>query len=159
MAVERKEAANNNGYPTTVYGTTSVNDLRFKGADVSDSGSGQEYIAEYVFDVTELPSQSETDPSVYTFDSDSVPTRVDLSVVETLSGGTSVDVGLAEPDGTAIDADGLVAAFAGTAAGTYAKGAGALIDTVIGADGQLDVTTDHTAGKLLVRVYYTQTQQ
>lgn len=159
MSVERKTAANNNGYPTTVYGTTKVNDLAKKGAAVADSGSKQEYVAEWVFDVTDLPAQSESDPSVYAFPVGAVPTRADLKVVEALSGGTSVDVGLAQPDGTAIDADGLVAAFAGTAAGTYAKGAGALLDTVLSAKGQLDVTTDHTAGKVLVRVYYNMAQQ
>lgn len=157
MSVERKEAANNNGYPTTVYGTTKVNDLAHKGASVSDSGSGQEYIAEYVIDVTELPGQSETDPSLFTFPADAVPTRVDLKVVETLAGGTTLDVGLAEPDGTAVDADGLVAAFTGTTG--YVKGAGALIDTEVGVASQLDVTTDRTSGTILVRVYYNQAQQ
>src|SRR5690554_1677910 len=159
MAIERKEAANNNGYPTTVYGATVVNDMAKKGASVADDGSKQGYVAEYIIDVTDLPSQSESDPSILTFPAGSVVSRVDLFVVEALSGGTDLDVGLAEPDGTAIDADGLVAAFTGTAAGAYAKGAGALIDTALTDAGQLDVTTDHTAGKFLVRVYYTKAQQ
>lgn len=159
MAFERKEAANNNGYPTTLYGVAGDNALANKGASVADDGSKQEYVLEYVVDVTDLPAQSEVDPSVQTIPAGSVVKRVDLFVKETLSGGTDIDVGLNQPDGTVIDADGLVAAFTGTAVGAYAKGAGALIDTALAADAQLDVTTDRTAGAFTLRVYYTKAQQ
>jgi hypothetical protein len=154
MSAERKTAANNNGYPTTVYGAPSVGALGKKGAAVADDGSKHQYVAEYVIDVTDLPATSADDPSVYTFPAGAVPTRVDVTVLETMAGGAGVDVGLSTPAGVVYDADGLVDGFAGTAVGAYAKGAGTKIDTAFPEAEQLTVTTDRTSGKFLVRVYY-----
>ena len=52
--------------------------------------------------------------------------------------GATLDVGLAEKDGTAIDADGLVDGADATVKG-ISTGAGALIDTVIAEDGYVVV--------------------
>lgn len=67
--------------------------------------------------------------------------------------GTSaaVNVGLYQKDGTAIDADGLIAA-ATPADGTETKGAGALIGKVVSEDGYIKATGTLTGlkGKLVV---------
>lgn len=62
-----------------------------------------------------------------------------------------VNVGLYQKDGTAIDADGLIAA-ASPATGTITEGAGALIGKVVSEDGYIKATGTLTGlkGKLVV---------
>ena len=158
MAIERKDqTANNLGYPDTAYGVVKAEALGYKGSAMG-TGSGQldEYKAEYVYDLADLPSSftSESDAGLTTLPASAVPVKVELQVLETLSGGTTLDVGLSQPDGTEIDANGLVAGYTGTAVGDYAEGAGAVIGTDIANEGQVTLTTDRTAGKIKVTVKY-----
>lgn len=158
MSIERKDAtANNLGYPDTAYGVIPVEALGYKGSGVG-TGSGQKGVhkVEYVYDIADLPTSftSESDAGLTTLGVNSVPVKVEVQVLETVSGGTDIDVGVSEPDGTVTDADGLVAAFVGTAAGAYGVGAGALVGKSLAAEGQVTVGTDHTAGKIKVSIEY-----
>ena len=160
MAVERKEdATGNNKYPTTVYGQSDQDAITKKGAKVGGTGNKAEYNCEWVIDFTDLPVTSEFDNQITTLEANSAIKSVDLYILETISGGVNFTVGLSQPDGTVIDADGLVAAETGTAAGTYVSGAGALVGASIGAnDAQLTIGGDRTAGKIKVQVNYIKDQ-
>ena len=96
------------------------------------------------------------------FDANGIPTATDLTIrsskipagsavlsaklvvlVPATAAATTVDVGTVKLDGTAIDADGLVAAQA-LAAGVI-TGAGALVGTVVAEDSYIKVTPSSTA--------------
>jgi len=158
MSIERKDQTSNNlGYPDTAYGVVAAEALGYKGSAMG-TGSGQldEYKVEYVYDLADLPASftSESDAGLTTLEIGTVPTEVGIQVLETLTGGTVVNIGVSEPDGTVVDADGLVAAFAGTVVGDYAAGAGALVGVDLAVAGQVIPNTDHTAGKIKVTVKY-----
>lgn len=73
------------------------------------------------------------------------------------AGGTSLNVGLYQGDGTVIDADGLDAAITPTTAGAVINGDGALVGKTIGANaGELTVaaTGTYTAGTAKLIVEY-----
>lgn len=73
------------------------------------------------------------------------------------AGGTSLNVGLYQGDGTVIDADGLDAAIGPTTAGAVINGDGALVGKTIGANaGELTVaaTGTYTAGTAKLIVEY-----
>jgi|14BtaG_2_1085337.scaffolds.fasta_scaffold08945_4 hypothetical protein len=118
--------------------------------------AGDEVQLEYRFDLTDGPSTSATDTSIQTIPSGSVPVSCDVFVESTVSGGgsTNLNIGLSQPDGSVIDADGLVDGFAGTAVGAYGKGAGGLLDTALSADAQLTLGGDRTAGVVKVVLKY-----
>lgn len=158
MSIERKDATSNNlGFPDTAYGVIDSEALGYKGSSVG-TGSGQKGVhkVEYVYDLADLPSSftSESDAGLTTLGVNTVPTKTEVQVLETVSGGTVIDVGVSEPDGTVTDANGLVADYAGTAVGAYGVGAGALIGAPLAAEGQVVVSSDHTAGKIRVSVTY-----
>jgi len=74
------------------------------------------------------------------------------------SGTTTVDIGVTEPDGTAVDADGLVVDVAadGSVFG-WVVGDGALVGTSVAVDAQITAvasTDDLTAGKGVLVVEY-----
>lgn len=85
-----------------------------------------------------------------------------LAVTTAFAGGTSLAVGLNQPDGTVIDADGLVtdanAPLANLAAGDYVDGTGALVGSSDGLanDGCIVVaaTGTFTAGEATLTVEY-----
>lgn len=118
--------------------------------------AGDSVEVEYRFDIADGPTTSATDSSIHTIPSGSVVEQVQLFVEGTISGGGTInlDLGLSQPDGTVIDADGLVDGFAGTAVGSYHSGAGLLIGTALAADGQLTLGGDRTAGAIKVLVTY-----
>lgn len=158
MSIERKDQnANNTGYPDTAYGVVKAEALGYKGSAMG-TGSGQldEYKAEYVYDLADLPASftSESDAGLTTLEVGTVPVKAEIQVLEALTGGTVVNIGVSQPDGTVVDADGLIAAFAGTAVGEYAADTGALIGTDLTVEGQVVPNTDHTAGKIKVTVKY-----
>lgn len=73
------------------------------------------------------------------------------------AGGTSLNVGLYQGNGTVIDADGLDAAITPTTAGAVIDGNGALVGASIGANaGELTVaaTGTYTAGTATVIIEY-----
>lgn len=81
-----------------------------------------------------------------------------LLVKEDFVGGTSYDIGLAQPDGTEIDADGL---FDGVLTAALVEGAaiestGALVGTIVPEMAQVTVveTGTFTAGKAVMVVEY-----
>lgn len=153
MALDRKDQdANNNGYPATSYGVP-VDTGKYGGA--AGTGSGQKEVFDYVWDIdlTDLPTTGEGD-LISTLPANSTITSSSIVVSETLSGGTTLDVGLSQPDGTVIDANGLIAGFTNTAVGAYAEDTGAVVGTTVSVDSQLTVTTDRTAGKIRVIVTY-----
>lgn len=123
-----------------------------KRGQVVSNYASDEVQLEYVFDVADGPAASTTDTSVLTIPSGSVIVSCDIFVVSTLSGGTSFNLGLQQPDGTEIDNDGLDAAV--TATTGYVSGNGALIGTAISADGQVVLGGDRTAGVLKVVLKY-----
>lgn len=113
--------------------------------------AGDSVEVEYLFDVTDGPASSATDTSVHTIPSGSVIEAVDVFVESTVSGGTAGTLGLEQPSGTVIDADGLEATLPTTG---YELGAGALVGTQITADGQVVLGGDRTAGVYKVVLRY-----
>ena len=85
-----------------------------------------------------------------------------VKVLTAFAGGTSIAVGTHQPDGTVIDADGLVDATAGAVANltanAYITGAGAQIGASPGVttDAVVSITTvgTFTAGELTIEVEY-----
>jgi hypothetical protein len=159
--MERKEQAGNNlGYPDTAYNVVAKNELGYKGG-ATGTGSGESgiYSAEYTYDFADLPASftSETDAGLTTIPVNSILDSVDVQVLETVSGGTDFRIGLSQPDGTVIDADGLLAANTSTVVGTYVAGAGADIGTSTITAAQVTLssaTTIRTAGVIRVVVRY-----
>ena len=111
------------------------------GAEVAQVGAL--HTVEYRFVVTDLPENGVANPAI-TIPVGAVIEGFDLIVESTLTGGTDITVGLIEPDGSAIDPDGLLAAST-TATGVIA-GAGAKIGTQLAVEAQLLVATSRTGG-------------
>lgn len=114
--------------------------------------AGDSVEVEYRFDIADGPAASSTDTSVHTIPAGSVIESCDIFVESTLSGGTGFDLGLSQPSGTVIDADGLDAAVAATTG--YVSGNGALVGTALANDGQLTLGGSRTAGALKVVIKY-----
>jgi len=108
-------------------------------------------VYKYTFDVTDGPVATDTDTAVQTIPAGAVIKAADIQVVSTLSGGTNFTLGMSQPDGTVIDADGIDAAV--TATSGYVSADGALIGTALSAEGQLTFTGTRTAGVLEVTIY------
>lgn len=123
-----------------------------KKGQVTANYAGDSVEVEYRFSVADGPSTSATDTSIHTIPSGSVIEACDIFVESTLSGGTGFDLGLSQPNGTVIDADGLDAAVAATTG--YVSGNGALVGTALSADAQLTLGGTRTAGALKVVVKY-----
>lgn len=152
MAIERKDQnANNTGYPVTVYGT-AVDGGKYGGAAGTGSGQVYEKVYEWVVDASDHAGAMDSD-FTSTIPAGSTIISADVQVLETLSGGTQLDVGLVQPDGTGADNDALIAAFTETAPGEYAEGAGVAVDNPVAADSQL-ITSGRTAGIFRVRVKF-----
>jgi hypothetical protein len=120
-------------------------------------------------------SKGDTKEAFWTFDSNNFPAAGEngiqleipegslikgarLEVLETFVGGTSLIVGFAEADGTAIDADGVLETTltAALVAGADLAGDGALIGARLGETGELVVapTGTFTAGKARLVLEY-----
>lgn len=92
-----------------------------------------------------------------------------VKVTTAFAGGTSIAVGLHEPDGTVVDADGLVTAAQGAVANLtlneHIVGTGALVNLTTGtglaADAIVSITTvgTFTVGELVITVEYTKPNQ
>lgn len=163
MSFERKDggstSANNNGYPSTAYGPTDPNEVGVKGLLQGASSNKGEYDAEYLVDFADastIPTESDVDRQILTIPAFSVVKSCDITVLETVSGGTDFDVGLTEPDGTAIDPNGLADNVVITAVGAYVAGAGALIGASTGSeDAQVTVANNgRTAGVVRIKIKY-----
>ena len=157
MPLERKaQDANNNGYPAQVYGVLGQYEKSAQGTMVAGATEKNTYEIEYTFDFADLPSSfTSTDLSVLTtIPSNAYIESCDVKVLSTISGGTNYDIGLSQPDGTVIDANGLVAAATGTTG--HFRGAGAVIGTATTTNAQVTVGGTRTAGVIQVTVKYSQ---
>jgi len=141
-------------------GINVVNHYGPRDTDASHGGQaisvGQIKRAEWQFDYTKLPTYGETHIQF--------PIPANATIISSTwvtgtawAGGTSLDVGLYEGDGTEIDADGLHAAITPTTAGEAIVGDGDLVNQTIGDNpGELTVTATgtFTAGTATVIVEY-----
>jgi hypothetical protein len=143
--------------------TAGINVLNHYGprdTDASKGGqaksTGQIKRAEWQFAYDDLPTYGSTNLQF------AIPANATIVSSKWITGtawagGTSLNVGLYQGDGTVIDADGLDAAITPTTAGAVIDGNGALVGATIGANaGELTVaaTGTYTAGTATVIVEY-----
>ena len=132
------------------FGVRDVEDER---AGVTNTaGNVEEVVLDFAYD--DLPTNGENDGRILSIPANSLILSSKLYVKTAAAGGTSYTIGLAQADGTAIDADGLHTAAqlvtASLTAGAWLVGAGALVGAEVGAaDGQIVVadTGTYTAGE------------
>lgn len=125
----------------------------------NQNGADREYVVDFSYD--SLPSASEVDNLVQSIAAGSLIKSAVLKVGTAWAGGTSLSIGLAQADGTAIDADGIDAAVATASltAGAVIVCDGALIGASVGANpGQIVASTSgsYTAGTARLVVVVTQ---
>jgi len=141
-------------------GINVVNHYGPRDTDASKGGqaksTGQIKRAEWQFAYDDLPTYGSTNIQF------AIPANATIVSSKWITGtawagGTSLNVGLYQGDGTVIDADGLDAAITPTTAGAVIDGNGALVGATIGANaGELTVaaTGTYTAGTATVIVEY-----
>lgn len=159
MGVERRvDLVGNNSAPTTIYGPSDPLAFSKKGSKVAGEGSKNQFNCEWTFQMSDLPTTSEVDVQIIKLEPNAVIKSVDVFILKALSGGTDFTVGMAQLDGTAIDADGILTTNTTTAVNSFIPGDGGLINetsTSLGNnESQLVATTDHTAGVVKVVVEY-----
>lgn len=118
--------------------------------------TGQVKRAEWQFDYSDLPTYGSTNLQ-FTIPANATIVSSKWITGTAWAGGTSLNVGLYQGNGTVIDADGLDAAITPTTAGAVIDGDGALVGASIGANaGELTVaaTGTYTAGTATVIVEY-----
>lgn len=148
-----------NGYAYTHFGKRDIED---KAPTLYETPGRGERVMEVTFSYDDLPVVSADDNLILQIPANSWIKEAQLRVHTAFAGGTSYDIGLTEPDGTAIDADGIDAAVALTAidaAGETVSCDGALVGNTAGigaAAGQIVVaaTGTFTAGKATLRVVF-----
>lgn len=146
-----------NSYARTHFGPRVVED---KLPSVYEGSAGEE-VLEVVFSYDDLPSASLDNANL------SIPANAwikdaTLRVVTAFAGGTSYNIGLSQPDGTVIDADGIDAAVATAAIDAVGETVvcdGALVGNTAGIGTAAGVVTaaatgTFTAGKAILRVTY-----
>lgn len=133
-------------------------DKQKRGAIVA--GMGEEKQIEWKFSYDDLPADDDGNDMLAYIPANSFIEAAYLKVDVAWAGGTSIDIGLAQKDGTVIDADGIDAAVATAAltANAVIDCDGALVGASVGtADAVLEVgaTGTYTAGEatLVVRYY------
>jgi len=141
-------------------GINVVNHYGPRDTDASKGGqaksTGQIKRAEWQFAYDDLPTYGSTNIEF------AIPANATIISSKWITGtawagGTSLNVGLYQSNGTVIDADGLDAAITPTTAGAVIDGNGALVGATIGANaGELTVaaTGTYTAGTATVIVEY-----
>lgn len=107
-----------------------------KGYQVSQVGETVQLVIPFNYDA--LPTTSATNGTIPKIPAKSVITRaVVLPAKTAFAGGTSYNVGLSQPDGTVVDADGIFAAITLAqlnAGGTNLATQGALVNASVGAN-------------------------
>ena len=141
------------------YGPSDVE--RKAPSSVVTYGAVRQLIVPLVHD--DLPEANDQDNLIPTIPANSfiISARVHSTVDwESTSGTTNLLVGLSEPDGDVVDADGLVEAFAADdfSAGSWEVGDGDIVGASVGAD-DVQVTAepstdDLTAGRGVVIIEY-----
>jgi hypothetical protein len=151
-------SAGNKRRAATHYGTREVQDK----IGSKYAGKHGEEVYEVTFNYDDLPAEG-LDEAILRIPVGARVTAATLHVVTAFAGGTSLTVGLNQPDGTVIDADGLITAANAPLANIDADsdvidGTGVLVGAVTGlaAEGQVVVAASgtFTAGKATVRVTF-----
>lgn len=125
------------------------------GAAISKYGVIEELVIPVNFAVP--PTTSEVDQAIPVLPKGAFLEAALLETTTAFTGTGDVTVGLSEPDGTVIDADGIIAAtaVAGLSEGSWTVGAGDLIGKAVSANAQVTVTIPGTVtggeGRLIVR--------
>lgn len=122
-------------------------------------GNGQKKEVEYVFSYDDLPADDDGNEMLIRIPADSFIEAAYLKVGTAWAGGTSIDIGLAQTDGTVIDADGIDAAVATASltANAIIDCDGALVGASVGSnDAVLEVTASgtYTAGTATLVIEY-----
>lgn len=141
----------------THYGTREIDDLhpsKYAGA------IGKNVLA-YTFSYDDLPVNG-LDAVILQLPQNARIESATLQVITAFAGGTSYNLGLYEPDGTVVDADGIDAAVALTAIDAVGDivncdGAlvGALVDVAEASQLVVAATGTFTAGKAKLEIVYT----
>jgi hypothetical protein len=121
-----------------------------------------EEVLEIAFSYDDLPTNG-LDEAIHRIPANAHIKEATLRVITAFAGGTSYNIGLNQPDGTVIDADGIDAAVltaAIDAVGETVLCDGALVNNTAGigtAEGQVVIaaTGTYTAGKAVLKVVYT----
>lgn len=134
------------------YGPQKVNEKG--GGQASSSGKTKELV--WKFDYNDLPAENAGSGLEIQVPAGAQITGAYIRALEDFAGGTSYDIGLNEPDGTEVDANGLFAAVTLADVNAGAVGAGALIGKEVSVAGELVVaaTGTFTAGKAELVVTY-----
>lgn len=125
------------------------------------AGSQGRQVFDYTFSFDDLPVPG-LDEAILRLPANSRIIKATLRVLIAFAGGTSYNIGVTQPDGTAIDADGIDAAIALTAIDAVGETVlcnGALVNNLDGigtAAGQVDIvaTGTFTAGKAVLSVEF-----
>lgn len=146
------------GRAATHYGIREIEDVlgsKYAGTDGTN-------VLTHTFSFDDLPVAS-LDEANLGLPANSFIESVSLRVIEAFAGGTSYLIGLAETDGTTIDADGIsgpaLALTEMDAIGDNVACTGALVNLLVGIGsdvGQVEVvaTGTYTAGKAVLEIRY-----
>lgn len=123
------------------------------------AGVGKTKQVEYVFSYDDLPADDDGNEMLIRIPAHSFIEAAYLKVGTAWAGGTNINIGLAQTDGTVIDADGIDAAIATASltANAIIDCDGALIGASVGAnDAVLEVTDTgtYTAGTATLVIEY-----
>jgi hypothetical protein len=154
MGLEFKaQDSSNNGYPLQAFGVVGQYEKSAYGSTVAGSADKNTGVIQATYDFSDLPAvfTSETG-AVATIPANAYITGASIKVLSTISGGTNYTIGLSKPDGTVVDADGILAAS--TVASGHLIGDGADIGTATATSVQLTVGGTRTAGVIEVTVTY-----
>jgi hypothetical protein len=135
--------------PLNLY---DVNDYTssVSGAQVSQVGTTR--TVEYRFDLAGVKPTTGASTAVITIPVGAVFRSGSLICEGTLSGGTNITLGTSQPDGSVIDANGLLEANTGTT-GVIAFD-GALLGTITALESQLTIAASRNVGVVKVVVVY-----
>lgn len=140
----------------TFFGPSERTALKYGGVV---SGTGAIKVAKWEFEYDDLPADDDGNAMLMEIPANSLIRSAVLKVGTAWAGGTNVNLGLAQTDGTVIDADGIDAAIATAAltANAIIDCDGALVGASVGAnDAVLEVTVSgtYTAGTAVLEVEY-----
>ena len=154
MGLESKaQDSNNNGYPTQVFGVVGQYEKSAKGSTVAGSIEKNTGQLQATFDFADLPSVFTSEGGdVASIPANAYITSANIKILSTISGGTNYTIGLSQPDGSVVDADGILAAS--TTATGHIIGDGADIGTATATAVQLTVGGTRTTGVIEVTVSY-----
>lgn len=158
IAITAGATAGNKRRAATHYGVRDIENV-LPSEHVTHEGHTVQHI---VFNFDDLPVVG-LDAAILRIPANSFMVSATLRVITPLAGTTpTVTIGLTEPDGTAIDPDGIDVAIAAAALSSVGETVlcdGALVGALVGIgaeDGQVVVTTGGTvtAGKFALEVVY-----